>query len=286
MEKAVIKRYVNLFLKIAVTVTALFFVFSKISIREVVDLFSSSGISWLFLALLLFMVSKTIAAFRLNHFFRRTGIVISSLHNLKLYILGMFYNLFLPGGIGGDGYKIYLLNRHTGVKAGRIFWAVLLDRVVGILALFCLLVIMFYLTPLAGGWEWYAWTLIPLAVFSFYFFTAMLLPHFRSIVFTTIYFSLFVQLAQMACAVLILHSFGVRDQYVEYLFVFLISSIVAALPVSIGGLGARELTFLYGSELMGLDMDTSVALSLMFYIITAIVSLTGAYFSIRTDKIK
>jgi len=23
----------------------------------------------------------------------------------------MFYNLFLPGGIGGDGYKIYLLNK-------------------------------------------------------------------------------------------------------------------------------------------------------------------------------
>ena len=103
-------------LKILISLAAMVYVFSKIEIKQVLHIATGSNFFLLFIAMTLFVISKTIAALRLNFFFRATGIFISELYNLRLYLLGIFYNLFLPGGIGGDGYKIYLLNRMQNVK--------------------------------------------------------------------------------------------------------------------------------------------------------------------------
>ncbi len=286
IRKIFSNRFVKLIFKLAITAIALYFVFTKIKFSEVFDLLVSSNIVLLLIALFLFALSKLIAAYRLNVFFRNIEINISSAYNIKLYLLGMFYNLFLPGGIGGDGYKIYLLNRRFDVKAAKIFWAILLDRLVGILALFCLLVIISYKIPYPVIYKYFVWILIPLGIVSFYIFTKRLFKHLSGIVFKTLFYSIFVQLSQLICAVFILMAIGINQDFIPYLFVFLVSSIVAALPITIGGLGAREITFLYGSDLMGLDVDISIALSLMFYIITALVSFIGIYHSFYLRKIK
>jgi hypothetical protein len=36
------------------------------------------------------------------------GLKLNPKYNLRLYFLGLFYNVLLPGGIGGDGYKIFM----------------------------------------------------------------------------------------------------------------------------------------------------------------------------------
>lgn len=233
-----------------------------------------------------FTVSKLIAAFRLNYFFRSIGISLPEKKNIRLYLLGMFYNLFLPGGVGGDGYKIYILNKQSGTKVGKLFWAVLLDRVIGILALFCLLVVFSYFIPFPVVYKYFTWLLIPLAILSFYFVVRGFFGDFTSIVPRTLFYSLFVQGFQLVSAIFILFSLGVDEQFMQYLFIFMVSSIVAALPFTVGGLGARELTFLYGAELMKLDMDASVTLSLVFYLITAVVSLSGVYYSFNSRSLE
>ena len=65
-----------------------------------------------------------------------------------------------------------------------------------------------------------------------------------------------------------------------YLFVFLISSMVAVLPLTIGGIGSREVTFMLGAQWLGLDLNLSIALSLLFYLITAFTSFWGIIYSI------
>ena len=285
LKKIKINRYIKLFLKFAITCIALYFVFNKIKLIDVIQLFESSNLFFLFLALLCFILSKLIASYRLNHFFRSINIQISSSYNIKLYLLGMFYNLFLPGGIGGDGYKIYLLNKRFKVKVKRLFWALLLDRLVGILVLFCLMVLLSNFLPYPVQYKYFTWILIPLSIMVFYLVIRKYFLHFTGIMFLTIFQSVFVQLLQLTSAILILFAFGIYEKTTAYLFVFLISSIVVALPITIGGLGARELTFLYGAGLMHLDMNNSVGLSLMFYIITALVSLSGIYYSFRSDKL-
>ncbi len=284
--KIKIHRHVKTALKIVISLGILGFVLYKIDTAELFKVFSRVNLMYLIPALLFFAFSKLVAAYRLNKFLRCTGVEISDRFNIRLYMLGMFYNLFLPGGIGGDGYKIWLLNKRFDVKAKNIFWAILLDRVMGLLALFCLAAGLAAFIPVPEMYRNLVWLLIPVSVAAFYIFIRLWFSKFLRIFFLTLGQSFIVQVSQVISALFILMSIGVFGELHEYIFVFLLSSIVAAFPMTIGGIGSREVTFLFGAELMQLDISNSIALSLLFYMITALVSSTGIYYSIRDDKLK
>ncbi len=269
------------FLKIVLSAAALWYVFTKIDVSEVASIFSRVNYGWLLMATLMFILSKIFSSYRLNVFFRNIGSGLTEKSNLRLYLLGMYYNLFLPGGIGGDGYKIYLLNKNFGVKAKKLFWAVLLDRVNGVLALFVLAMLMVPFIPVPAVYKKLAIAAIPLSVAAYYLIIRWFFRDFYQGTKKTNLYSLAVQLAQLVSAWFILYANHNQEQTISYLFLFLISSIVATLPITIGGIGSREITFLFGAQVMQLDIHQSIALSLLFYIVTVVVSLAGIYFSLH-----
>ena len=71
----------------------------------------------------------------------------------------------------------------------------------------------------------------------------------------------------------------------DYLVLFLISSVVAMLPITIGGLGARELTFWYGSQYLDIHAEKAVAIGFLFYLISTAVSFLGIVFSFNKKKL-
>ncbi|PKP50573.1 MAG: hypothetical protein CVT94_01120 [Bacteroidetes bacterium HGW-Bacteroidetes-11] len=278
--------YIKAILKIALSVAALWYVFTKIDFQEVTSIFRNVNYSWLVAATLLFAISKVFSSFRLNLFFRNINAGLTEASNLRLYLLGMYYNLFLPGGIGGDGYKIYLLNKKYQIKAKKLFWAVFLDRVNGVLALFVLAMILALLIPIPLIYKYFAAGLIPVSIITYYAGIHWFFKDFKTSLNKTNLYSLAVQMAQLVSAWFILYANNNQDQTLSYLFLFLISSIVATLPITIGGIGSREITFLFGAELMQLDIHQSIALSLLFYVITALVSLFGIYFSLNEKALE
>jgi len=278
--------YIKAILKIALSVAALWYVFTKIDFQEVTSIFRNVNYGWLVAATLLFALSKVFSSFRLNLFFRNINAGLTEASNLRLYLLGMYYNLFLPGGIGGHGYKIYLLNKKYQIKAKKLFWAVLLDRVNGVLALFVLAMILALLIPIPLIYKYFAAGLIPVSIITYYAGIHWFFKDFKTSLNKTNLYSLAVQVAQLISAWFILYANNNQDQTLSYLFLFLISSIVATLPITIGGIGSREITFLFGAELMQLDIHQSIALSLLFYVITALVSLFGIYFSLNEKALK
>jgi uncharacterized membrane protein YbhN (UPF0104 family) len=96
--------------------------------------------------------------------------------------------------------------------------------------------------------------------------------------------SALVQLAQLGSVYAILMSLGIHVSTAEYLFIFLISSIVSVIPMTIGGIGSRELVFLYGALWLGLQEDRSVGISMVFFLITALVSLGGIWYHFRKPE--
>src|SRR4029077_14248627 len=52
-----------------------------------------------------------------------------------------------PGGIGGDGYKIYLLHKKSLLPPKRIFGAIFFDRLCGLWAVLLMAVILFFFIP-------------------------------------------------------------------------------------------------------------------------------------------
>ena len=288
MDKSKLKNYLKLLLRLAVSLAALIFVFSKINFIEVISTYRSVNFIYLLLAVVFFILSKIISAYRLNLFFRSVDLELSDRYNLKLYLLGMFYNLFLPGGVGGDGYKIFYLGKEFGIKKSKVLWAVLLDRISGVISLFILVIIFSYfiIINISFPYEYFIWILIPVIIVVFLWIIKCYLPYFTSIFWKTSFQALAVQVAQVVCALMILVALGTPDMVMNYLFIFLISSIVAMLPISIGGMGLRELTFLYGAGILNLNTEISVALSLMFYLISVFVSLFGVYYSLNPAKMK
>jgi len=93
-----------------------------------------------------------------------------------------------------------------------------------------------------------------------------------------------VQFSQVICAYFILNSLGVDQSYVDYILLFLVSSIVAVIPFTIGGVGARELVFVYAGEWLNINIESAVAFSLIFFLITAFSSLIGVFFDYKPKE--
>ncbi len=99
-------------LKIVISSALIYFIFTKINFSDVLTVVKQAKGIYLIAAVVLFIISKVLNSLRLNLYFHAIGVRLSQLSNLKLYLLGMFYNLFLPGGIGGDAYKGYVIQKN------------------------------------------------------------------------------------------------------------------------------------------------------------------------------
>jgi uncharacterized membrane protein YbhN (UPF0104 family) len=279
------RRYMTLLVKLVFMAAALWLVARHLDLPALGRTLRQARPGWLALAAALFTLSKLISSVRLNTFFRAVGIQLTERYNLRLYWLGMFYNLFLPGGIGGDGYKVYLLGKEFPGRRGIIFRALLLDRLSGMVALLVLLLALFAATDYPGWYRAGALALIPLGLGLSYGLGRWAFGEFRSAFGRTSWEALGVQGAQVLCAWALLAALGATGgQVLPYLLVFLSSSIAAVLPLTVGGLGARELTFLYGAKLFALSVPVAVSVSVLFYVITALVSLVGAL--VRVERVR
>jgi uncharacterized membrane protein YbhN (UPF0104 family) len=238
-------------------------------------------------AILFFNISKIVNAFRLNRYFTAIGLKLSTWYNLKLYYLGMFYNMFLPGGIGGDGYKIYVLKKNHGLAVVNIFSAVFWDRVSGIFALIFLSAILIIPSSFAslypGEMHW-IWLIAGIAYPLSLVLTRLFYRQFMPVFLITAFESLVIQATQLVSAWFILMSLSAASHQIDYLAIFLISSVATIVPLTIGGAGAREVTFLYALNHLGLDVNTGVALSLIFFAVSAVSSLAGILSRIRHEK--
>lgn len=267
--------------KLVVSAGLLWFVFSNIDTREIIAIIRESNPWWLAVGTLLFVVSKLISAYRLNLYFRSAGLTLPAQYNLKLYLLGMFYNLFLPGGIGGDAYKVVLLNRFSDTRLRFLIQATLLDRVTGLVALFIITLILILFLPLPAGIPWVAAMGIPMVWLAAREIIRRFFPRFLSIFHTANLQSAAVQLFQLGTAWCILHAIGFQGSNFLMMTIFLVSSVMSVIPVTFGGAGAREFTFAMAATFLAFDpamRDSAIALGLIFYMITALVSMAGVWY--------
>jgi uncharacterized membrane protein YbhN (UPF0104 family) len=284
------KTYLKTFLKLLLTGLALYLVFQKIDKGQLFLLTQSIQWAWMIPAVVLFILSKVATAIRLNLYFENIGIKIPEQDNWRLYLIGMFYNLFLPGGIGGDGYKVYLLNKAFKTPVKKLLQAVLLDRLGGLVAIVFLLFGMFLIVPVEVNlletslWKGLVFVGLILTLPVFWLVQKWVFTDFLPSFWTGNTWSLAGQLAQLSCALCILMAWGIDEKIMAYQLVFLLSSIVAALPLTIGGIGARELVFIYAHAYVGIEETVAVAFSLIFFLISAGVSLVGAFVKVNLNQ--
>lgn len=256
----------------------LYFVFRKIPFAEVWTLVKKSKVILLILAFLAFILSQILSSQRLLQYFHSQKFFLKSADNYKLYVIGMFYNFFIPGGIGGDAYKVFLLNRNFGWGVKKLSASVLADRLSGLLAII-LLVLVFSFSFFKGFWQFAPFVaavlvLVIARILMFRFF-----PAYKHIFYKALMYSFGVQLLQVVCLFFILQAFSPVHDFRIYFIIFLMSSVLSILSFS--GIGVREWIFMKSAQYFDFDSGISVSAALMFSFLTVLVSVFGIYFQIR-----
>jgi glycosyltransferase 2 family protein len=123
-------------LQLTVTIALLWWVFHDPGQRDKMSkALHAADYRWVGAAVFAYVVVEISAAVRWQILLRVQGIRLNFLRLAGLFLIGMFYNQFLPGGTGGDIIKSYLLLKETTQHKAGALLAVVFDRLIGLVAL-------------------------------------------------------------------------------------------------------------------------------------------------------
>src|SRR5205085_923366 len=133
-------------LQLAVTGALLYWVFHDPAVRSAMaTAIGAADYRWIGAAILMYLLVELAAVVRWRILLKVQGISLSNARIAGLFIIGMFYNQFLPGGTGGDVVKTYLLWKETPTKKPGALLAVLFDRMIGLIALIIITGVLIFL---------------------------------------------------------------------------------------------------------------------------------------------
>src|SRR5256885_12681654 len=133
--------------QLTVTIAVLYWVYHDPHRRaQMAEAIRNAQYRWVVLGIFAYVLVEIAAAFRWLVLLKVQGIHLSFLRLSGLFLIGMFYNQFLPGGTGGDIMKSYYLLKETPDKKAGALLAVVFDRFIGLAALVAVTA-----TPIALG---------------------------------------------------------------------------------------------------------------------------------------
>src|SRR5881396_1027306 len=122
--------------QLCVTIGVLYWVYHDPARRaQMVEAIRNAEYRWVIMGILAYVLVEIAAAFRWHVLLKVQGIHLSLPRLSGLFLIGMFYNQFLPGGTGGDIIKSYFLLKETADKKAGALLAVVFDRFIGLVAL-------------------------------------------------------------------------------------------------------------------------------------------------------
>lgn len=272
--------------QIIVTVFFIYYTLSKIGLNKILEVIKSADLLFILFASIVYFLSQIISSERLWFILKENNLIISSKENIKLYMVGIFYNFFIPGGVGGDAYKGVLMNKKFQWSLKKIYKLLILDRLIGFGVIICLIIVFSgFILDLEFISE-FNFVLAPLYALLFFVGRVLVQKIFNNeIVYTKAFFiSHIIQILQFGSIILILFSLGVTENYFTFLYIFLISSVLSIF--SFGGIGIREYVFftLASNTAVGPDIATSVGL--IFTFSALISSIPGLFFLIKMKSKK
>ena len=122
--------------QLSVTIALLYWVYHDPERRaQMAEALRNAQYQWVLIGVLSYVLVEIAAAFRWHVLLKVQKIQLSVPRLSGLFLIGMFYNQFLPGGTGGDIIKSYYLLKETPDKKAGALLAVVFDRFIGLVAL-------------------------------------------------------------------------------------------------------------------------------------------------------
>lgn len=120
--------------KLLISSGLIFLLYRKIPVSDIKGMLLSVEIWYMLPIFMLLVLNTLLSSLKWQLFLRADGVRIPYAALMWTYMIGSFYNMFLPSNIGGDSYRIYDVARMSkeGVRTAASVFA---DRVSGFLAL-------------------------------------------------------------------------------------------------------------------------------------------------------
>ena len=286
--------------KACITGLLLWWVVSWIDVGQLRTILSRLGIGAIAWAAALLAAQSLIFAWRWHRIVRRLGGELPPSKSLLWILVGQFFNLALPTSVGGDALRIWALHRH-GTAAGVAFSSVAVERATGVVILGLMVSVSVMLLPSSVTEGFFLplvsigpLLLVALAVLAFAdrvplarFPRSVTLPvvqlarALRRLVATPSLLEL-VALAvaastlTFAAAYVIGRSLDIDLPFAAYVAFVGGASLLAILPISVGGWGVREAGMVALFATSGVAPEAALALSLVLGVLPAAVALPGA----------
>ncbi len=152
-------RFVKTLLKVAVSAGLICLLYSKLDWGDLADKLRGADFRWLGLAFGLMVLNTFVNSAKWYLFLNADGIGQPILTLWASHITASFFNLFLPSTIGGDAYRIADIGGRTGEHA-RVAASILADRITGFFALSVYgFAASLLVRPLVA--EWKSWFYLP-----------------------------------------------------------------------------------------------------------------------------
>jgi len=288
------KKLVSL-LKYPVAVLILVYVLRQTELDKIEAYVRTLPPFWFILALLAFSIAQVFSTLRMNLYYREAGRHIDFWYAMKLCYVGLFYNIILPGGIGGDAYKIFLLKRAANFPVREGIRIQLQTRANGLLVLLLMLYasVLFMPVPWSGLRVLGGVLLCCIVTLTAYMLLSKwLLKESSAMGLRALPYSVGVQSFNVLSMVILWKALGAHGELADYVFLFQLAAVAGMIPVTIGGLGIREFTFFKGGELIEwltgtmVDGELGVTISLLVFVITVASALFGLPWIGRIAKMK
>lgn len=284
---------------IAKTIVSTFLI---ILLLKKIDIVSIKNLGWAFI--IPFLIAIIIALFSIFLMSVRWGLLCREFLNIspksailyRYYLIGSFFNIFLPGAIGGDVMRTRMLIQKYKVSIKSASIITIAERVLGLYGLFILLCLgmlfktypekVLFLSKISSVWI-YLMVILVFLVFPI----AKLILSKRNInigykfMISTIIVLLIAQFGDIVIASIFIHYMNIELPFTAVMFIMPLVYLATILPISLGGLGVREGTFAGLMLLYGVPTSTSVIISFSMYLVKVMIGLIGSinYLKAKTN---
>lgn len=300
------KRTLNIGVKLLVSGGLLYYLLSRADLGGFAAVLGQTGPGLFAAAVLFFVLSNALGSVQWHLLLRAQQLDISFRQSVIFYWVGVFFNNVLLGNFGGDAVRIYDVRRLTGEGTDGAA-ATVLDRFIGLFSVCCLAMVA-YVTVAevrAAGlvnviFPVWLGLIAVLAMGLSRRVGALVERLFRPVLPASVARAVFglrrslgvyrarpgllvgvwgVSLGVQACRILVYWVAGLAvglDVGLRYFVGFQpVAAIIAALPISIGGLGVRENVLLELFAGVGGAQSVALAMSLLGYAAGIVASLLG-----------
>jgi glycosyltransferase 2 family protein len=267
-----IKKFGIPLLKIIISLGLIFYISNKLGLRKIAFEISSIKFSWFLLAIIVFSISNILGSIQWHWLLRIKNAKVKLIRIISSYHVGLFFNNFLVGYIGGDPIRIYDVSRLIGNNS-LAFSSVFMDRLIGfavlttlalgaalywinlfnsnnilfiIIAIFIawiLLFVFFFNEKFIKKFNWIFKLILPVNIgnkLKEIYRDINTYKHHKKDIMNIIGLSVVIQALRIIVHYVIALSLNVHISVV-YFFIFIpIIALLSSLPISIGGIGVRE----------------------------------------------